>query len=269
MSVYTPPALNAVDFDLTVQPAHSVVPAETVLSVYTIPALTAVDFALTTYAPPVYNRINFELLPGGGTTYTDAGKAVGILVGSGFDRLDLADLGRATGEWVGSGTDEYVIVVTYDDAGKATGILTGSGLDEYGIIGGALPPGGARWTEQDWKKYRRELEEQSERYEMRLSEELSKRLEESQQREVAALKISKMLMDTNAFLSETINTIQEKAVVVPPKPPMDAAKKAVLMDRLEMARISKEQKKQEREAFEQQRLKNLAKARKVAKKNRG
>jgi hypothetical protein len=62
MPVYTPPALNAVDFALTVQPAHSVVPAYNVLVSYTVPALNAVDFALVTYTPPVYNTIDFELL---------------------------------------------------------------------------------------------------------------------------------------------------------------------------------------------------------------
>lgn len=62
MPVYTPPALTAVNFALTEQPAHSVVPAYNVLTTYTIPALTAVNFAIVTYVIPVYNRINFELL---------------------------------------------------------------------------------------------------------------------------------------------------------------------------------------------------------------
>ena len=69
MALYTPPALNAVDFELTVQPAHSVVPYDMPLSVYSVPALNAVDFALATYTPPTYNTIDFELLPDvGGTT---------------------------------------------------------------------------------------------------------------------------------------------------------------------------------------------------------
>jgi len=62
MPVYTPPALNAVDFALVVQPAHSVVPAYNVLVSHTVPALNAVDFALVSYTAPVYNTIDFELL---------------------------------------------------------------------------------------------------------------------------------------------------------------------------------------------------------------
>lgn len=62
MPVYTPPALNAVDFALSVQPSHSVAPYTMALTSYTAPALNAVDFALVTYTQPVYNTIDFELL---------------------------------------------------------------------------------------------------------------------------------------------------------------------------------------------------------------
>lgn len=64
MSIFTQPALNAVDFSLTVQPAHSVAPYINTLSVYTAPALNAVDFALSLYTSPVFNTIDFELLGG-------------------------------------------------------------------------------------------------------------------------------------------------------------------------------------------------------------
>ena len=70
MPVYTPPALNAVDFALSVQPAHSVAPYVMALTSYTTPALNAVDFALSVYTQPVYNTIDFELLGGGGTNWT-------------------------------------------------------------------------------------------------------------------------------------------------------------------------------------------------------
>lgn len=66
MPVYTPPALNAVDFALTVQPSHSVAPYVMVLTSYTVPALNAIDFDLSVYTQPVYNTIDFELLGGGG-----------------------------------------------------------------------------------------------------------------------------------------------------------------------------------------------------------
>jgi hypothetical protein len=62
MPVYTPPALNAVDFELVVQPSHSVAPYVMTLTSYTVPALNAVDFALVTYTQPDYNTIDFELL---------------------------------------------------------------------------------------------------------------------------------------------------------------------------------------------------------------
>ena len=62
MPIYNPPALNAVNFSLTVEPAHSVAPYLNTLSVYTAPALNAVDFVLSLYTPPVYNTIDFELL---------------------------------------------------------------------------------------------------------------------------------------------------------------------------------------------------------------
>lgn len=61
MPVYTPPALNAVDFALEVQPSHSVAPYTMALTSYTVPALNAVDFALVSYTQPVYNTIDFEL----------------------------------------------------------------------------------------------------------------------------------------------------------------------------------------------------------------
>lgn len=73
MAIYTPPALNAVDFALTVQPSHSVAPYDMPLSVYSAPALNAVDFAQAVYTPPDYNTIDFEFLPSGGTNVTVTG----------------------------------------------------------------------------------------------------------------------------------------------------------------------------------------------------
>lgn len=61
MSVYTVPALNAVDFALT-SFTPEVLPSNiSVLSAYTVPALNAVNFALTSYTPPTYPTIDFEL----------------------------------------------------------------------------------------------------------------------------------------------------------------------------------------------------------------
>jgi len=65
VSVYTVPALNAVDFALTVHTVPDISPYETGLTVYTVPALNAVDFALTAYTPPTFPYVGWELLPGG------------------------------------------------------------------------------------------------------------------------------------------------------------------------------------------------------------
>jgi hypothetical protein len=62
MPVYTPPALDAVDFALTEQPAQNITPEYNVLSAYSVPSLSSVDFALVAYTPPTYNTIDFNLL---------------------------------------------------------------------------------------------------------------------------------------------------------------------------------------------------------------
>lgn len=64
MPVYTPPALNAVNFELSAFTPTTFVLPGTALSVYSIPALNAVNFALVVYTIPVYVRKNFELLAG-------------------------------------------------------------------------------------------------------------------------------------------------------------------------------------------------------------
>jgi hypothetical protein len=62
MSVYTVPALNAVNFALE---AHSfdITSPQQALASYTVPALNAVAFALTVYAAPAYMDLGWELLP--------------------------------------------------------------------------------------------------------------------------------------------------------------------------------------------------------------
>ncbi len=63
MSIYTPPALNAVDFALEAYAPADVTPYEIGLSVYTPPALNAVDFELAVYTPPTFPYVGWELLP--------------------------------------------------------------------------------------------------------------------------------------------------------------------------------------------------------------
>lgn len=70
MSVYTVPALNAVDFALTVHTVPSIVSPANALQSYTVPALSAVDFALSVYTPPTYMDIGWELTPSGGGAVT-------------------------------------------------------------------------------------------------------------------------------------------------------------------------------------------------------
>jgi len=62
MSLYTVPALNAVDFALTAHTPASIASPTQALSPYTVPGLAAVDFALTTWTPPTYMNIGWELL---------------------------------------------------------------------------------------------------------------------------------------------------------------------------------------------------------------
>ena len=63
MSIYVPPALNAVDFDLTAHTVPSIASPAQALQSYTVPSLTAVAFALSAYTVPTYMDIGWELLP--------------------------------------------------------------------------------------------------------------------------------------------------------------------------------------------------------------
>lgn len=65
MSIYTVPALNAVDFALTAFTPEDITPYDSALTAYTVPALSAVDFALSLYAIPDFFGVDFELLPSG------------------------------------------------------------------------------------------------------------------------------------------------------------------------------------------------------------
>ena len=63
MSIYTPPATNAVDFALTVTTPPDMTPYEVAMTSYTPPALSAVDLALTTITVPDFPYVGWELLP--------------------------------------------------------------------------------------------------------------------------------------------------------------------------------------------------------------
>lgn len=66
MSLYTVPALNAVDFALTAHTVPSIASPSNALQAYTVPSLAAVNFALALFTAPTYMDIGWELLPGGG-----------------------------------------------------------------------------------------------------------------------------------------------------------------------------------------------------------
>lgn len=100
MPVYAPPALNAVDFELSVQPSHSVAPYVMTLTSHTVPALNAVDFALVSYTQPVYNTIDFELLDG-----PPAGVTVDTLTGE----LTLTGFSPSIGKGIFTGLGELIL----------------------------------------------------------------------------------------------------------------------------------------------------------------
>lgn len=62
MSVYTVPALNAVNFALTLHSVPSIASPQNVLQSYTTPALNAVNFVLSSFSLPTYMNIGWELL---------------------------------------------------------------------------------------------------------------------------------------------------------------------------------------------------------------
>jgi hypothetical protein len=62
MSVYTTPALNAVNFALTAHTAPSIASPQNALQSYVVPSLIAVNFALSGYSAPAYMDIGWELL---------------------------------------------------------------------------------------------------------------------------------------------------------------------------------------------------------------
>lgn len=109
MSVYTPPALDAVDFELQTYTPADITPYESALSVHTPPALDAVDFALSPVTPPTFPNVGWELLPSGGITIT------GTLAAT--EAQDIAALTGALGH---TGT---LAAIEAQDAAALDGVL--------------------------------------------------------------------------------------------------------------------------------------------------
>lgn len=62
MSIYTVPALSAVDFALTPHTPATITSPTQALASYTVPGLSAVGFAVAAYSPPTYMNVGWELL---------------------------------------------------------------------------------------------------------------------------------------------------------------------------------------------------------------
>jgi hypothetical protein len=111
-----------------------------------------------------------------------------------------------------------------------------------------------------WRDHNREEEEELKLSQL-LAQELQKKIAENEALMQAA-------MAASGNIEPVVNKVAAINPMEPPKPEMDPAKKAELMRRLEKARQVKEAKKREEEERAKQRLRNLAKARRVKAKNR-
>ena len=118
-------------------------------------------------------------------------------------------------------------------------------------------------TQAWYQELANQVTQETERYEMKLSEELAKKLQEQIAFNQAMMQVNNNILLANSNLLGVVAEIQAKANVVPTKPEMDPEKKAILVERLANARAAKDAKKVAEEAKHKQMLKNLAKARKA------
>jgi hypothetical protein len=117
----------------------------------------------------------------------------------------------------------------------------------------------------DYGGYQQQVIQETERYEMKLSEQLANQLQQAIDLNNKLLQANANLLQANVNITDAVSQI--KATIEPAKPEMDPKKKAELMARLEAGRLAKAEKKRaEEEAAAKRRaqnLKNLAKARKA------
>jgi hypothetical protein len=123
--------------------------------------------------------------------------------------------------------------------------------------------GSARRNRRNWKDYQELVEDEAERHEMKLSEELARKLQEQIAFNQAMMQVNNNILLANSNLLSVVNEIQIKSEVVPNKSAMDPKKKEELLLRLEKARETKNENKRLAEEKRKQQLKNLAKARKA------
>jgi hypothetical protein len=158
VSVYTPPALNAVDFALTAFTPANVTPYGIALSIYTPPALNAVDFALSAYTPPTFPYVGWELLPSSNITGTASyGQGAGT-----FDAVASLNFTGTSEFGQGSGTFDGVAGLNFAgaaDFGQGAGTFdavattTQTPSDDVPKAGG----GYAHVVLEDYKRKRREM----------------------------------------------------------------------------------------------------------------
>lgn len=119
--------------------------------------------------------------------------------------------------------------------------------------------GSHRRNRPDYGGYQKQIEREIERHEMKLSEELAKKLEETIADNNAMMRINNNLLQANSNLLSVVQEIKQKAVIVQEKPRMDDAKKAELLLRLAQG---KEKKRLEEEARKKEMQKRMANVRK-------
>jgi len=117
-----------------------------------------------------------------------------------------------------------------------------------------------KYPRYPWRDHNKEEEE-----ELKLSELLAQQLAEQIRKNQALMAAT---AQANKNISPIVDQVANLTPSQPARPPMDAAKKAELLKRLELARQAKEAKKRAAEEFAKKRLRNLAKARRVKAKNR-
>jgi hypothetical protein len=130
MSVYTPPALNAVDFALTAHTVPSIASPQNVLQSYTTPALNAVNFALSAFTVPTWMNIGWELLPD--LSFPTQFAGLRYFLGT-VKELCLVALGDAPAgpQWrINKGGTDYAVylVDTTDPNASQVRIETGAGI---------------------------------------------------------------------------------------------------------------------------------------------
>lgn len=150
----------------------------------------------------------------------------------------------------------------------------------------SVPPVGTDIKPEKHKQfvfYREPTERERQAEDMKMAEVLSSQLRQTRfvnqqlleankrmltQLEQERQKISPPVIVVNGAEYQRAGEIPVATPVVPAKPPMDPRRKAELVQRLEKARFAKEAEKERQRQIAEQRSKNLAKARRVQKKNR-